>query len=385
MGPEIKVSDNAKRNENGNYYVRNLTNDPVYVSFKDFADEDGTNNGIGFSKCKYTKDSVSYWVYDDTIELSSTGTHEFTTYDIMGNQKTVTFSLNEDTTAPTIEIVNIVPYHLTLHRVGSSTVDDKYGISDGTTQLSDYGQLYQKNVNLRVTDGVNTNYASGTASIIFKITETGCGIKENGITLTGQSFNKIPSGVVSGTLTNADKWAYTAASLTAQGLTITVTDQLGNVGRKTVTNSEYPVDGKAPHVKKLESKDINNIRVDCTNNNDYSSFSVYMRKGSNLTQAEIALTFEELESGLNPYWTSAYSSNNSIDYYSNAQTCARLSTPYDNGSTITLAGSANGTVHHFSAQDKCGNFANITVTVYTEDYYYYNNGYPHVGTVWNHP
>ena len=299
--------------------------------------------------------------------------------------KTMTFSLSEDTTAPAIEIVNIVPYHLTLHRVGSSTVDDKYGISDGTTQLSDYGQLYQKNVNLRVTDGVNTNWASGTASIIFKITETGCGIKENGITLTGQSFNKIPSGVVSGTLTNADKWAYTAASLTAQGLTITVTDQLGNVGRKTVTNSEYPVDGKTPHVKTFVSKDTTNIRVKCTNNNDYSSFGVYMRKGSNLTQAKIALTIEDLESGLNPYWISAYSSNNSIDYYSNAQTCARLSTPYENGSTITLDGSANGTVHHFSAQDQCGNFVNITVTVYTEDYYSYNYGYPTADISWTHP
>lgn len=385
VGPEIKVSDNAKKNENGNYYARNLTNAPVYVSFKDFADEDGTNNGIGFSKCKYTKDSVLYWVYDDTIELSSTGTYEFTTYDIIGNQKTVTFSLSEDTTAPTIEIVNIVPYHLTLHRVGSSTVDDKYGISDGTTQLSDYGQLYQKNVNLRVTDGVNTNWASGTASIIFKITETGCGIKENGITLTGQSFNKIPSGVVSGTLTNADKWAYTAASLTAQGLTITVTDQLGNVGRKTVTNSEYPVDGIKPRVQKLVSMDNTNIRVRCLNNNDYSSFGVYMKKGSNLTQASFALTFEDLESGLNPNWTSAYSSNNSIDYYSNAQTCASLSTPYENGSTITLDGSANGTVHHFSAQDKCGNFVNISVTVYTEDYPHYDNSYNYAITSWTHP
>ncbi|MCR4742413.1 MAG: hypothetical protein K5866_06040 [Treponema sp.] len=384
-GPEIKVSDNAKKNENGNYYARNLTNDPVYVSFKDFADEDGTNNGIGFSKCKYEKDSVSYWVYDDTIELNTKGTYDFTAYDLIGNQKTATIVLDEDSTAPEIEIVSIVPYRITLCSAGTSTVIDKYGISDGNTQLSTLGELYQKNANLRVTDGVNTNWASGTASIIFKITETGCGIKENGITLTGESFNIIPGGVVGGTLTNAAKWAYTAASLTDQGLTITVTDQLGNVGRKTVTNSEYPVDGEKPRVKKLESKDTTNIKVACTNNNDYSAFKVYMRKGSNLTQAKIALTFEDLESGLNPKWISAYSSNNSINYYSNAQTCARLSSPYTNGSTLTLDGSANGTVYYFSAQDKCGNFVIITVTVYTENYYYYSTSYPYAPIVWNHP
>ncbi|MBQ9206345.1 MAG: hypothetical protein IJ158_06480 [Treponema sp.] len=385
-GPDIKISDNVRKNENGIYYVRSLTNDPVYVSFKDFADEDGTNNGIGFSKCKYTKGSDLFWVYDDTIELSSTGTYEFTTYDIIGNQKTATIVLDEDTTAPTIEIVNIVPYHLTLYSAGTPTVIDKYGISDGTTQLSDYGQLYQKNVNLRVTDGVNTNYASGTASIIFKITETGCGIKENGITFTGESFNKIPDGVVSGTLTNANKWAYTAASLTDQGLTITVTDQLGNVGRKTVTNAEYPIDGKKPQVKTLASKDTTNVKLKCTNNNDYSAFGVYLRKGSNLTQAKIALTFEDLESGLNPYWTSAYCpSNSGVNYNSNAPTCASKSTPYENGSTLTLEGSTYGTYYYFTAQDKSGNYFVVTVTVYTEDSPYYNTQYNASFFSWTHP
>lgn len=357
QGPEITVEGSPfVRNGKDNYWYS--SGDGITVTITDEA---------AIDRCEYNDGTNDYLIIPDTIGNSSivlsgstTGTpYTITAYDAFGNVSTKQIIIGKDTTPPVCTINYLVDFKKTLFTAHSSDKVTICGISSNGTEVTRSGLI--EDANITVTTGMSTttiggkyyeNYESDSEqAVIFTLTETGSGVSS--IQIITDSVTKTVDGAQK-TYSNK-KLAYTNFTAFAAGrVYIKVTDMMGNT---CITPLKVCAVDTVPSL--TLDKGTSSAKFMKIENSQY--IDVYTGSTST-TSVTIKPTFFDAD-GLNPNWESSYNKS-TTNYFITSQ--ALNSTSFTNGGSLSLTGSASGTVYQLYSQDSLGRVALYWLRVYSK-------------------